>query len=154
MCSYIHSLVFPCQSVHPVEIAAAVSYVHLNHPSRSKCGDLTRVSNGAKSRELARAVLRLLLHRGCSSACAVLRFSFASLVLDSTGARLILWIRSTFCAQMAFLTAAPTNNVLVWIRTLVLMLTFFLDVLTITFPLLAFLALLATFVKAVHLHRI
>ena len=35
-------------------------------------------------------------------ACDVLRFSFASLVLSSTGARLILWIRQ-LCAQMAFL---------------------------------------------------
>ena len=53
---------------------------------------------------------------------------------------------------MAFLTAVPTNSVLVWIRTLVLMLTFFLDVLTITFSFLALLAFLASFAKAAHLH--
>ena len=40
---------------------------------------------------------------------------------------------------MAFHTAVPTNNVLVWIRTLVLLWTFFLDILTITFPCLPFL---------------
>ena len=54
---------------------------------------------------------------------------------------------------MAFLTAVPTNNVLSWIRVLVLMLTFFLDALAITFPFLALLAFLASFAKAVHLHR-
>ena len=74
----------------------------------------------------------------------------ASFVLSSTGTRLILWIRPTFCAQMAFLTTMPTNNVLAWIRILVLMLTS-PTALAITFPCLAF---LASFVKTVHIHRI
>ena len=68
---------------------------------------------------------------------AFFSFPFTSFVLSSTGAGLILWIRPTFCAQMAFLTAVPTNNVLVWIRTLVLLLATFLD----AFPFLPFLPL-------------
>ena len=78
----------------------------------------------------------------------MIRFAFASLVLSSTGAGLILWIRLTFCAQMAFLTALPTKNVHVWNPTLFLM---FLDVLTLTLPFLALLAFLVSFAKAVHL---
>ena len=65
--------------------------------------------------------------------------------------RLILWVRPTFRAHVAFLTSVPTNKILAGIRILVLMLTFFLDVLTVTVP---FLALLATFAKPVHVHRI
>ena len=120
-----------------------VSYVHLNQPSWSRCGDLTRVSIDAESRELHHCSL---FQRACSFACDVLRFSIASFVSSSTRARLILWIQPTFCAQVAFLTAVPTNNVLAWIRVLVL--TFFLAALAITFP---FLAFLTSFAKAVHL---
>ena len=43
------------KGVRSAEITASVSYVHLNQPLGSKCGDLTGVSNSAKSRELARA---------------------------------------------------------------------------------------------------
>ena len=50
---------------------------------------------------------------------------------------MLLWIRPTLCAQVAFLTAVPTNNVLVWIRTLVLTVTSFLDALATAFPCLA-----------------
>ena len=53
--------IFACDSV-PIlassgnaEIAAPVSYVHLNQPSWSRYGDLTRVSIDRKSGELARA---------------------------------------------------------------------------------------------------
>ena len=74
-----------------------------------------------------------LFQRACSLACGVLRFSFASFVLSSTGGGLILWIRRKFCAQLALLSTMPTNSVLVWIRTLVLMLTLFLNAFTITF---------------------
>ena len=136
-----------------------MSYVHLNQPSGSRCGaDLARVSNNAKSRELARAscccgsttaACSPCSKRAFSFACAVLLFSF---VLDSTGARLlILWIRPTLRAQVAFLTTVPTNNVLAWIRiqTLILTFAFCLAVLAITFPFLAFLALRVTFAKAV-----
>ena len=64
----LHS--FACVSV-PISassgnaaIAAPVSCVHLNQPSGSRCGDLTRVSNDAKSRELASASY------GCGSTTA------------------------------------------------------------------------------------
>ena len=67
-------------------------------------------------------------------------FSFASFVLASSGGGLFLWIRPTFRAQVAFLTAAPTNNVLAKIRILTLVSTFA-----------SFLAVLA---KAVHIHWI
>ena len=70
--------------------------------------------------------------------------------LSSTGARLILWIRPTFYAQMAHLTAVPTNNFLTWVLVLVLMMTFILDALAVTFPFLPFLAFLASFAKTVH----
>ena len=80
-----------------------------------------------------------LFQRACFLACDVLRFSFASFVLGSTGARLILWIRPTFGAQVAFLTAVPTNNVLACTRVLVLMLTFLLPLLPSPFPFLPFL---------------
>ena len=75
------------------EIAAPVSYVHLNQPSGSRCGDLPSVSNDAKSRELASPQLQLgllVIQRARSFACAVLWYSFASLVLVSFGARQIL----------------------------------------------------------------
>ena len=88
------------------------------------CGDLPDVSNDAKSRELE------IPRCGCCSTAAawspvskepahlpaVVRFSFAS-----SGARLILWVRPTFRAQVAFLTTVSTNNFLVgiWIQTLV-----------------------------------
>ena len=80
----------------------------------------------------------------CSFACAVLLFSFASFVLDSTRAKLILWIRPTLCAHVAFLTTVPTNSVLAWLRIMTLILTCAscLAVLAITFPFLAFLAFL------------
>ena len=67
---------------------------------------------------------------------------------------MIPWIRPTFRVHVAFLTAVPTNNVVAWIRVLVLMLTLFLLPFAITFPFLASLAFLASFAKAVHLHRI
>ena len=89
------------------------------------------------SQELAVVVVPLLL-LACSFACDVLRFFFASIVLSSTGAGLILWVQPTFCAQVSFLTAVPTNNVLVRVRVLVPMLTF-LPFLPSPFPFVPFL---------------
>ena len=162
-CSYIHSHLFSVPiftSSGNAEIAAPVSYVHLNQPSGSRCGDLPSVSDDAKSRLLARGRLRLLFHscslvslfqRDRSFACAVLRFSFAFLVLASPGARLTLWVRPTFRAQVAFQTTVPRNNFIdgIWIVTLVLTSASFLAVLAITFP---FLAFLAAFAQTVHIH--
>ena len=52
---WLHSFVFVSVCIQwKCRIAAPVSMVHLNQPSRSRCGDLT-VSHDAKSSELARA---------------------------------------------------------------------------------------------------
>ena len=71
--------------------------------------------------------LQLVLTIPTSPLLCLCRYSvfLSSCVLASTGARLIL-IRPTLCAQVAFLTAVPTNNVLAWIRIVDLMLAFFL----------------------------
>ena len=139
------------------EIAAPVSNVHLFQPSGSRCGDPPSVSNDATSRELEEPVpavvpqlhLRLLVPQSlCSLACDVLRFSFTSFVLSSTGVWLILWIRPTFCVlRWPFLPQCQQTASL----------TFFLDVLTITLSFLALVAFLASFAsiaKAVHLNQI
>ena len=112
---------------------------------------LTRVSNDAKSGQLARAgcdcgstTAARSPCSTCSLACAVLLHSFASFVLDSTRAKLVLWIRPTLRAHVAFLTTVPTNSVLAWLRIMTLILTCAscLAVLAITFPFLAFPAFL------------
>ena len=51
-----------------------------------------------------------LFQRACSLAYDVLRFSSASFVLSFTGARLILSIRLTFCAQMDFFHSAKKQR--------------------------------------------
>ena len=114
-CSYVQPppcAVPICASSGNVEIAAPVSYVHLNQALGSRCGDLPGVSNDATSRELAKCQLRLWFHscrlvslfQGARSfACVVLWFSFASLVLASSRARLFLWVRTTCRAQVALL---------------------------------------------------
>ena len=87
---------------------------HFIHLQKEKSRGLARVGCGCGSAAACSP---------CTNEPAPLRFSFASLVsswtdsLDST---------NRICSQMAFLAAVPTNNVLAWIRTLVLMLTFFL----------------------------
>ena len=119
-------------------------------------------STPTKSGELARAGC------GCGSTTAVCSqcsnepaplpvtffgFPLPPLFLSSTGAKLILWIRPTIlCSRWPLSPQCQQTTSL--LGDLVLMLTTFLVALAITFPFLAFLALLASFAKAVHLRRI
>ena len=109
------------------KIAAPVSWVHLNQPSGSRCGDLPSVLNDASpesSPELVAAVapplqLGLLVpKRPFLCLCR----SLVSHCLPYVGLlqRLILWVRPTFRAHVAFLTKVPTNNFIVGILTLAL----------------------------------
>ena len=88
-------------------IAAPVTYVHLNQPSESRCGDLPSFSNDSQSRELARASCH------CSLARAGLWFSFASLCSLPEHSVLVTFVHKV-----------PVNNVSVGTGTLPLVSTF------------------------------
>ena len=130
--------------------------VHLNQPSGSRCGRQTMPSPESSLKQLAAAVPPLqfsLFQRASSFACAALLFSLASFVLDSTGARLTLWIQATLRAQVGFLPQSQQTTSWLGIGYLVLILNFFVAALAITVPFLVFLAFLSSFAKAVLLHR-
>ena len=106
-CSYIHSPAFPWCIQRKCPVSQSFNQRQVQ-----------RARNSRLRRRFNHCCLFSLFRRACSL------FSFSSFGMDSTGARLILSIRPTPCAQVAFLTTVPTINLLAWILILILMLTF------------------------------
>ena len=109
----------------PTVVLHASNTTLVRDPGAAICQVFQTMPSTASSQELVSAVfprcsLVSVFQRARSTTCAVLQFSFTSFLLASSGARLILWVRPIFRAQVAFLASVPANNVLARIRILIL----------------------------------
>ena len=112
-CSYINSPSFLCQSLHPVDMPTSTHpcrvpiSTNLRDPGAVICLVSQTMPSLERSQEPVAAVVPRLQLGPCAKEPAPLHVPFfglpiVSLVLASFGARLILWVRPTFRAQVVF----------------------------------------------------